>query len=1017
MPAVQFTHPWSLVLLGLLLPAGWLARHSLAGLSGRRARWAFALRATVLVSLVLALAGLQLVRRSGAMGIVYAIDRSESIPDAARRRALEFIAAARDGMRPDDTAAAVAFGKVALVEQTSQPRLELTRLESEPDPSFTDLSAAIRLAVATADPGRRRRVVLFSDGNENLGDGLTEARLARALGVGVDVVPLPRQPQGEVVAERLLIPGELRRGDTLEARAVVSSDTTTSARLRLLRDNAVESEVTAALTPGKNVIGFPPLTLQADGFHGFSLEVEPATDSDQRNNRALGFTFVTGRQKVLYVEGDAGQDRYLANALARTGLMVNAVSPGNLPTSLPALAAYDCLILSNVSALDLSEAQMVMIRSAVRDLGIGLVMIGGDESFGVGGYYRTPVEEALPVDMDIRKMRHLPNVGVAIVIDQSGSMSMMEAGHQKIQLANEAAIALVSVLGPQDRVAVIATDSQAKPVTGPALQPVASKQALIDEISRIRAGGGGIYCYTGLKRAADMVRAANTKLKHIILFADAADSEEQEGCRELIAELAREKVTTTVVALGRESDPDVEFLKDVARLGKGRYYITHQATTLPRIFTREAILASRSQVVEKTFTPQLSTSIEALRGIHALPPLQGYVATTAKPSAEVALIAEPKYKDPVLATWQFGLGRAVAFTSDCKAHWAVDWVGWSGYDKFWSQVVRWSLRQVRRGEFETRVASRLNAAAGEAGLRLGEARVTVDAVDESGQFINRLELHGTAVAPDGTGHDLQLRQTAPGRYETTFPTDQVGTYLVNVGSGDHRAGGAQTVGLSIAYPPEYGDVKSNDALLQAMAEVGGGAVLTAPETVFEPRGETARAPRDVWQMLLLLALALFPLDVAVRRLILDRRHWRRRDGRPVAEEAPKAMDRLLARKTEIRERRPRAVDAPLAGPAAPLTGPAVAAPADEEPVPEAAESTTTSRLRAERAAKRATEAQRVTYHREPTTPPLPLAPSSRTPEPAPDEPAGEGSVTDTLQRLKRARERARRRPDDDEGGW
>ncbi len=272
-------------------------------------------------------------------------------------------------------------------------------------------------------------------------------------------------------------------------------------------------------------------------------------------------------------------------------------------------------------------------------------MTGGDESFGVGGYYRTPVEEALPVDMDIRKMRHLPNVGVAIVIDQSGSMSMTEAGHQKIELANEAAIALVSVLGPQDRVAVIATDSQAKPVTGPELKPVSSKQALIDEISRIRAGGGGIYCYTGLKKAAAMVRAADTKLKHIILFADSADSEEQEGCRELVAQLARERITTTVVALGPESDTDVAFLKDIARLGKGRFYITHQATTLPRIFTREAILASRSQVVEKTFTPLLTTSIEALRGLDALPPLRGYVATTAKPAAEVALIAEPQHKD------------------------------------------------------------------------------------------------------------------------------------------------------------------------------------------------------------------------------------------------------------------------------------------------------------------------------------------------------------------------------------
>ena len=1019
MPAVQFTHPWTLVLLGLLFPVAWLSRHSLAGLDASRARIAFGCRLVLVTSLIFALAGLQFVRRSGSMGIVYALDRSESVPDPQQRRALEFIAAARDGMRADDTAAAVAFGKVALVERAAQHRLELAEVESEPDPTFTDVSAALRLSVATADPARRRRVVVFSDGNENLGDGLAEARLARALGVGVDVVPLPRQPTGEVLAERLIIPGELRRGDTFEARAVVSSDVKTSALLRLLRDNTVASEVTAELTPGKNVIGFPPLTVDSDGFHGFALEIEPKVDGDQRNNRALGFTFVQGRQKVLYVEGDPGQDSYLANALARTGLLVKAVSPGGLPTSLPALASYDCLILSNVSALDLSEAQMVMIRSAVRDLGIGLVMIGGDESFGVGGYYRTPVEEALPVDMDIKKLRHLPNVGVAIVIDQSGSMAMTEAGHQKIELANEAAIALVSVLSPQDKVAVIATDSQAKPVTGPELKSVSSKQALIDEISRIRAGGGGIYCYTGLKRAAEMIKRADTKLKHIILFADSADSEEQEHCRELVRQLAIEKITTTVVALGQESDPDVEFLKDVAKLGKGRFYITHQATTLPRIFTREAILASRSQVVEKTFTPQLVTSVEALRGIDALPPLRGYVATTAKPAAEVALIAETKFKDPVLAVWQYGLGRSVAFTSDCKAHWAVDWLGWPGYEKFWSQVVRWSLRRVRRGEFETRIASKLNASAGDDELRLGEARVVVDAVDEDGLFINRLQLNGTAVAPDGTGHELTLRQTAPGRYEATFRTDQIGTYLVNIGSSDDQSGGSQTVGLSVAYPPEYGDVTSNDGLLAALADAGGGQLLDDPAEVFVPRGEPARAPRDVWQALLILALMLFPIDIAVRRLIVDRGRWRswlnRGRGRAVPEPQATAMDRLLARKSQVRDRRPapRPERAPEPPPTK-LSGTVTEAPDETVEVPAETESAA-SRLRAERAAKRADESQRVTYHRDPAHPPLPSQPA-RPATPPVDRPAGSRDVSDTLQRLKRARERAQRRKDQDGEG-
>ncbi|NUQ01699.1 MAG: VWA domain-containing protein, partial [Armatimonadetes bacterium] len=712
-------------------------------------------------------------------------------------------------------------------------------------------------------------VVLLSDGNENLGDALAEARRTAALGIAIDVRPLRLPPRGEVLAERLTVPAETRRGDTFEPRLTIRSDTTTTARLRLLQGNVQVAQMTTPVAPGKSVVALPPVTIHDEGFHHFVVVVEPQADADLRNNRALGFTLVRGRQRVLYVEGDQGQERYLRAALAGSGLELTTVGPAGLPTALPGLVPYDCLILSNVSAVDLSETQLVMIRSAVRDLGMGLVMIGGDQSFGVGGYYQTPVEEALPVDMDVRKLRHLPNVGVAVVIDKSGSMAMTEGGLEKIQLANEAAIALVSLLDPSDQVAVIPTDSEAKPATGPTMMPVAQKQMVVDMIARIRAGGGGIYCYNGLKRAAELLHSASTALKHIILFADAADSEQQERCRELVASLSRRKVTTSVVALGRASDSDVKFLKDIARLGQGRFYLTHQASRLPRIFTREAILASRSQVVEKRFTPRLLTDLEVLKGIAQLPALRGYVATTAKPTAEVGLVTADRHQDPILASWHYGLGRSVAFTSDCKARWAVDWLGWPGYARFWSQVVRWTIRRARRGQFESRVVSGYGSDPDEVeadGPARGEARLLIDAVDEQGRFVNGLRFHGSAVAPDGSGLELDLRQRGPGRYEATFPTHQVGTYLVNVASGEGATQGSQTIGTSLAWPPEYGATRSNEALLQRLAETANGAVLHDPREVFVPKGPPARATRDIWTWLLAFAVALFPLDVAVRRV-------------------------------------------------------------------------------------------------------------------------------------------------------
>lgn len=1009
MLGIQVTQPWSLLWLAGAAPLVLLSRRSLAGLEPRRAALALALRLAVYALLVGALAGTQVVRPVKGTGVIFLLDRSESVAEADRDRAVRFVNQATATMGPDDLAGVVVFGRGALVEQAPRARLELAAVESGLDGSFTDISAALRLAIATLPTDRRPRLVLLSDGNENLGDALGEARTARGGGVPIDVVALRRAPAREVVAERLLVPGEARAGDTVEPRLVVRSDAAGEATVGLLRDNQPVGRRTVTLTPGKNVVAFEPLAIDEGGFHAFTATVESELDGDERNNRALGFTYVAGRHKVLYVERDADQAHYLANALRRAGLEVVATGPEGLPTNLPALGGYDCLLLSNISALDVADAQMTMIHSAVRDLGMGFVMIGGDESFGVGGYYQTEIEEILPVDMDIRKQRFLPNVGVAIVIDQSGSMTMTEGGHQKIQLANEAAIAAVSVLSERDQVTVIATDSRAKPVTGPAMVPITSKQLLIDRIAGIRAGGNGIYCREGLAKAAELIRPADCKLKHIILFADAADSEQQEGCRELVSQLAGEKITTTVVGLGRESDPDVAFLKDIARLGQGRFYLTHRAGDLPRIFTREAILASRSQVIEEPFTPLLQTDLPMLRGIEAVPQLRGYVATTAKPPAEVGLISDSKHKDPILAAWQYGLGRTVAFTSDCKARWSADWVGWSGYPKFWSQLVRWTIRRVQRGNFETRVITRFQADADEVAryrLKRGEAKVLVDAVDRQGRFINGLALTGTAIAPDGTGVELRLEQTGPGRYEASFRTEQVGIYVVNVGGGEGADAGSQTVGVAISYPPEYGDTASRDSLLARMAQVSGGAELERPDEVFTPRGAEARAAQDIWAILLGLALFLFPIDVAVRRLLLDRRRVAeivarlRGRLRPRAEE-PRATEGLLASKERARERLTRLPSAPAVRPARPAAAPPLEPTEAGEPEPEPAPRDTLSRLRAAREARQRGEA--------------PAEPTGPRPS-APAEPRPSGETSASLERLKRARERSRRlsQPRDDE---
>ncbi|HIE50946.1 MAG TPA: VWA domain-containing protein, partial [Armatimonadetes bacterium] len=851
---MQFTHPWAWLWLALLLPYTiFFSRRSLAGLEPWRAHLALGLRLLVLVGLVLALSGMQLVRHPDNLCVVYTLDVSDSISPANRERALEFIRRANERMRPNDQAGLVVFGAQAYVEALPQPGLRVERLHSRPNGTFTNLAAGLRLALAILAEGAQPRIVLLSDGNENRGEARREARLAQARGVPVEVVPLTYTAPQEARVEKVTLPAEVKRGEPFEIRVVVRSETAGPGRLSLLRDGLVVAQQEVALTAGKSVFALPQ-TLTSEGFHSFEALLEPARDTWAENNRALGFTFVRGTPKVLYIEGERGQEKYLTAALRAAGLRVEVVPPEGLPTELAAFGNYEAIILSDVNALRLSGAQMEMLRSSVRDLGVGLVMIGGENSFGVGGYFQTPVEEALPVSMDVRRQRHWASVGLVVIIDKSGSMAVTEYGVQKIFLANEAAAAAVELLQPYDRVGVIACDSGPQVVVG--LVSAENKEALVNDIATIRAGGGGIYVRASLERAYQLLASANTRLKHIILLADGNDAEQQEGCRELVQRLAGEKITLSVVSIGE--GVDVPFLQDLAALGRGRFYLTTQASHLPRIFTQEALLAARSPIVEEEFLPLRASGSEILRGLEEFRPLKGYVATTPKPLASVPLVSPPG--DPILAVWHCGLGRSVAFTSDCKARWGAYWVTWERYSQFWGQVVRWCLRRTRPGLFEARVVP-----------KRGQARVLVEAVDERGQFLNGLTFHATAVGPDFKSVRLELEQTAPGRYEGTFALRGVGVYLVNVGQeavAPNQVGAAQTVGFALSYSPEYLPSRSNEVLLRRLAEMTNGRVLHSPQEVFARRGGAApvRVPQDLWAALLTFALGLFPLDIAVRRL-------------------------------------------------------------------------------------------------------------------------------------------------------
>jgi uncharacterized membrane protein len=573
-------------------------------------------------------------------------------------------------------------------------------------------------------------------------------------------------------------------------------------------------------------------------------------DTLQDNNSNHGLVFTTGKPRVLLIDSHPRLAEHLERALREEGIEADVRPPQGMPTGLDDLQNYEMLILSNVPAAKLTQKQMEIIRIYVQDLGGGFLMLGGDQSFGLGGYYKTVVEELLPVRSDFEKEREKPSLAMVLIIDKSGSM----AG-QKMELAKEAAKGAIDLLNPRDKVGVIAFDSQMFWVSE--IRPSTDRRQIADQISRITAGGGTVMG-PPLEQALEALRAVEARFKHVILLTDGIPTD-MADLRGIAAAMATSRITLSTVGIGDPGGEDVDkrLLEEMATAGKGRFYYTDDPSAVPQIFVQETIAANKSALKEDPFRPVVlqQTPVLANLDFAAAPPLLGHVQTRARPTGEVVLATETG--DPLLAWWRTGLGMSIGFTSNAKTNWAGDWISWPGYSKFWAQVVRHGMRKSDAKGIQVQVETRHR-----------RATVTLDAFDPGNdEFLNQAEVRLTVIDPQYAKHDHVLQQTAPGRYVAEFDTPSVGAYHLDLMlTQDNALLYRQSRGLVVGYPDELRLRPTNEELLRAIARASGGTYQPAPEEVFAERDRTARQALPLWPYLVTAAACLFVCDVALRRL-------------------------------------------------------------------------------------------------------------------------------------------------------
>ena len=870
---MRLIYPWFITLLVLApLLLLWL-RRTQRRLTPLRRRLLSCLRLLALLLLVGGLTRLALTQPYEQANVVFALDLSHSVSAAVRKQALDFIRAVSGAKRTQDGVGLVVFGADAYLEHGVARRFSLPDIASEVDGSATNVARALQVSATGFPTEGAKRLVLISDGNENVGSAAEAVLIARSLGVSVFPVPLGRgQQEFEVRVENLIAPKQVRMGTPYYVEAVVFSSIEAPASLELFREGSFVARQEVVLRPGKNRHRFSE-QVGDEGMQLYQIIVNSPHDTMAENNHWQTFTEIQGRPKVLRLYDPPDQETPLVQALRQQGLDVRSLPWQDLPHMLGDYLEYAALVFDNVPGFGISVSQMEVLERYVRDMGGGVLMLGGEKSFGAGGYYRTPLEKILPVDMDVPTKVSIPSLAMVMVIDRSDSMGSSVSGAPssgfgdrttKLEVAKIAAFSSMKLLNPFDKVGVLAFNAEWN--WSVPMSEAGKREQIAGRLAAL-THGGGTDLFKALQEGLGTLREVPAVKKHLIALSDGLTPNMEFEL--LMRDAVADNITVTTVALGQDADRTL--MDAIAHWGKGRSYYTDDALNIPRIFTAETILVSRSLIEEGAFQPLLQRNHELLRGvgIDGAPPLHGYVVTYGKPAAEI-LLTTPN-DDPLLAVQRYGLGHTAAFTADLGPRWGKDWLSWPQFGPFAAQLVRWVQRTGTPESVDVQVD-----------VLDGQAIVQADVYDPDDRFVNRLDLQGSRVlTPEKDTLPLEMEQTAPGRYQGRFAVSGRGEYLLSlVGRQGEATIGPITVGIALPYSAEYLGLDANRPLLARLAERTGGQLLQAdaPEeaagVLFSPPQEAGpsaargRPLKDFWPWFVLAALCVFVAEIAVRQISL-----------------------------------------------------------------------------------------------------------------------------------------------------
>ncbi|WP_395747234.1 VWA domain-containing protein [Prosthecobacter sp.] len=876
-----FRHPEWFALLPVLLLAGWLLP--------RLSLWR-PVRLLLVVLITVTLAQPQWRRLADGVDLWVLLDASVSAEQPMARGLPEWEKLLEKSRGPQDRIFYLNYA-AEVMKRGAEGAEMYARNQTQ-----TRTAQAVTQALAFAQregSGRPARILAITDGYSTepltgLASKLTQQ------GVELDYRLARESETTDFRISAMNLPARAQLGEPFLIEIEVRGTVDGKIPLTLLRNGRElkTSDVTVKL--GSGTIRFTD-RLPAAGVAHYEAILQPAKDAHVGNNRHEAMIEIAGGPRVLLLTKYTNDP--VAETLQRQGFTVETVS--ELRSLRPGqLAGVKCVIFNNVPAFELPSEFLPAMDFYVREQGGSVLMAGGRQSFAAGGYFESPLDPLLPVSLEMKQEHRKLMVAMAIVMDRSGSMGMtVQNGFTKMQLGDEGAANTIRFLGPQDLLTVFAVDSEAHQMV-PLQQVGPNRDKMESAVRRIESTGGGIFVYNGLKAAWDQLKTAPAGQRHIILFSDAADSEQPGDYQNLIDEIIKNGGTVSVIALGTRRDVDAWILDDIAKRGKGRIFYTDKAEELPSIFSQETVAVARSAFIEEPVPTKAAGGwFEISSQTFEWPKeVDGFNLSYLRDWASQALITQDEYAAPLVAFGARGTGRTAAVSFPLGGEHSQRIRAWPKYGDFLQTQVRWLMGEAMPPGIGVR-------------HRIHGNTLTLDLLyDEEWEPKLRTKAPRVVLAhglrAEGS-HELAWERVAPGHFQasTELPEGEMVRGAVQVG-GQAISFGPTIVGTSTEWAFDETHVEE----LRRVSQTSGGRELLEMSQAWR----SPALPRftDLGLYLFIATLLLLLFEAFVTRTGWKLPRLARSEGSPRPKIAKPSQETLLHQKRLERSPKPETPEAP-----------------------------------------------------------------------------------------------------------